>query len=206
MLLDFNKLYKKYNFKINGVIHIGAHIGQELSTYKKYNISNIVFFEALPRTFKKLQEHVKDQALIYNYGVGDENCVLEMNVEAVDKWGCSSFLTPSSNYPPSTFSGKQEIEVRTLDSFNFEPKYNFLNIDVQGFELKVFKGAKNYLNNVDYIICEVHRHTTAKPLDYVEAPVIEEITEYLSPYGFELKEAKWAGKSWGDALYIKNKL
>jgi hypothetical protein len=29
MLLDFNYLKNKYNLKINGILHIGAHFGEE---------------------------------------------------------------------------------------------------------------------------------------------------------------------------------
>ena len=44
MLLDFDNLIKKYKLSINGVIHIGAHYGQEFWTYKKNNIQNVIFF------------------------------------------------------------------------------------------------------------------------------------------------------------------
>ena len=34
MLLDFDNLIKKYNMNITGVIHVGAHIGQEYEIYR----------------------------------------------------------------------------------------------------------------------------------------------------------------------------
>ena len=33
MLLNFNELVKKYNMNIKGVIHIGAHYGEEIQEY-----------------------------------------------------------------------------------------------------------------------------------------------------------------------------
>ena len=33
LLMDFRKLYKKYNLNITGIIHIGAHYGDELDDY-----------------------------------------------------------------------------------------------------------------------------------------------------------------------------
>ena len=44
MLLDLEKLVKKHELKIKGVLHIGAHVGQEFKTYEKLNFINVMFF------------------------------------------------------------------------------------------------------------------------------------------------------------------
>ena len=54
MLLDLKNLIKKYDINIRGVIHIGAHFGQEFKTYENLNIKNIMFFEPLPNNFFNL--------------------------------------------------------------------------------------------------------------------------------------------------------
>ena len=36
MLIPLNYLIKKFNLKINGVLHIGAHECEELNDYTKY--------------------------------------------------------------------------------------------------------------------------------------------------------------------------
>ena len=33
MLLSFNDLYQKYDMKVSGVLHVGAHHGQEVKEY-----------------------------------------------------------------------------------------------------------------------------------------------------------------------------
>lgn len=35
MLLQLDSLVDKYNLKIKGIIHVGAHIGEEVPAYKK---------------------------------------------------------------------------------------------------------------------------------------------------------------------------
>jgi hypothetical protein len=75
---------------------------------------------------------------------------------------------------------------------------NFINIDVQGYELEVFKGSENLLNSIDYIITEVNRDEV-----YENCVRIESLDEFLSKYGFIRVETDWAGHTWGDALYIK---
>jgi len=87
----------------------------------------------------------------------------------------------------------------TLDSFfDKETNYNFINIDVQGYELEVFKGGKKTLESIDYIMTEVNRDEV-----YKNCPRIEELDTYLSTYGFERVETTWDGGTWGDAFYIK---
>ena len=53
-------------------------------------------------------------------------------------------------------------------------KYNFMNIDVQGYELEVFKGAFETLKNIDYIISEVNQDEV-----YEGCPHVSELDKYL---------------------------
>ena len=94
--------------------------------------------------------------------------------------------------------------MRRLDDMNLDRCFNFLNIDVQGYELEVLKGAKNTLESVDYIMCEINRITPEKKLDYNNASLIEDLRLFLDSYGFSLVEENWAGVSWGDGLFVKN--
>ena len=48
---------KGITLKIKGCIHIGAHEGQEYPLYKHFGIDNLLFYEALPENFNKLQEN-----------------------------------------------------------------------------------------------------------------------------------------------------
>jgi FkbM family methyltransferase len=181
MLLDLINLKEKYNLKIKGILHIGAHFGQEYQTYKKLNIENVMFFEALG-----------------NF-IGET----EMFVEHNNQSQSSSILEPSihtKQYPHIVFNDKTKVKVTKLDTFiGDKEKYNFINIDVQGYELEVFKGGKNYLNNIDYIMTEVNRAEV-----YKNCPMINEIDEFLNNYGFQRVETTWDGGTWGDAFYIKN--
>jgi hypothetical protein len=91
------------------------------------------------------------------------------------------------------------VNITKLDTFiEDRGKYNFINIDVQGYELEVFKGGSEYLNHIDYVMTEVNRDEV-----YKGCPRIEELDEYLGTYGFERVESTWDGGTWGDALYVK---
>ena len=58
MLLDLEKIVRKYNLNIRGVIHIGAHLGQEYPIYKKLSIENIAFFEPQKEIFNQLKKTI----------------------------------------------------------------------------------------------------------------------------------------------------
>lgn len=203
MLLNFDYLYNKYNLKIKGVLHIGAHFGQENKVYQKYNIKNKIFFEPLPHTFKKLQENVKDSILVKK-ALGDDTGIKQMYLEMDNQSQSSSLLKPKlhlTQYPWIKFRSKVNVEMIRLDDYEFNREnYNFINIDVQGYELEVFKGAENTLNNVDYIMSEVNRDDV-----YEKCTKINELDDFLYEYGFKRVEVSWEGKTWGDAFYIKYK-
>ena len=202
MLLDFEELIKKYNLKIRGVIHIGAHYGQEHQIYKNENIGNIVYFEPLLKNFQILKENVKDEAILFNLALGCEKNEIEMFVENNNLGQSSSILEPHlhlQQYTIIQFDKKELVKMEKLDDIDitFE-HYNLINIDVQGYELNVFCGAKKVLEKIDYIISEVNRADL-----YKNCTKVEELDLFLKTYGFERVETSWVGNTWGDALYIK---
>lgn len=199
MILDLYKLKEKYNCLFSGVLHIGAHYGGEYITYKNLNISPIIFIEAVPETYNRLMQNVGPECLCINTAAGNIDGIIEMNISNTDP--CSSILEPDlhlNQYPEIGFIGKKIVKISKVDSLNL-PKCNFLNIDVQGYELEVLKGAEKYLYNVDYVMCEVNRDSV-----YKGCAMVEELDDYLKTYNFQRVETDWAGKIWGDAFYIKN--
>jgi FkbM family methyltransferase len=203
MLIDLIKLNEKYNLKLKGVIHIGAHYGEEYDTYTKLGIKNIIFFEPLSDNFRILSEKIGNNAILVNKALGSENRQIEMNVETNNESQSSSILEPVihlAQYPWIKFDKKETVNMATLDSeLKDIERYNFINIDVQGYELEVFKGAIKTLENIDYIMSEVNKDEV-----YKNCARVEEIDEFLWFYGFKRVETSWDGYTWGDAFYIKN--
>lgn len=205
MLLDLNSLKDKHNLCLSGILHIGAHFGEEYSMYTGLGVTDVIFFEPVKKVFEVLSSNYKDKCILYNHALGNTSGQIEMYIEKDSNLGCSSILEPSSNYPTDLFAGKEVVEIRKLDeytSLDFT-KYNTLNIDTQGYELEVLKGAEKIMHNIKYIFTEVNRQVPEKPLDYVNAVDYTLVSEYLTKFGFKLVEVNWAGISWGDALYIK---
>lgn len=211
MLLNFNEIKNKYSIKIDGVLHIGAHHGQENTIYTSNNIENIIYFEPLEKNFFILQQLITNpQFDLINLALGNENKKVEMNVETANNGQSSSILKPKlhlQQYPHIVFNERQEVNMMKLDDFmtsyksnskNKNKKFNFINIDVQGYELEVLKGSTETLKSIDYIISEVNRDFV-----YEGCVLIEELDSYLEEFNFKRLETTWDGVTWGDALYIK---
>ena len=130
-----------------------------------------------------------------------------MNIESANNGQSNSLLEPSlhlKQYPHIVFENTIDVEMVKLDDFidkNYKEEitnYNMINIDVQGYELEVFKGASNTLENIDYIITEVNRDEV-----YVGCAKVNELDEFLKKYNFSRVETTWDGITWGDAFYVK---
>jgi len=199
MLLNLEELQKKYNLNIKGIIHIGAHQGQEYSTYKRMGITNLIFFEPIPESFEVLKNNVR--GIVVNKALGSYNGKAIMYI-ASNEGISSSLLEPlyhSVQYPKILFDDTLEVDIIKLDDYlGHCTEFNFINIDVQGYELEVFKGAVEALESIDYIMTEVNRRDL-----YKECVQVAELDSFLYGYGFERVETCWPEITWGDALYIK---
>tara|TARA_Y100001937_G_scaffold61900_1_gene84847 strand:+ start:284 stop:898 length:615 start_codon:yes stop_codon:yes gene_type:complete len=204
MLISFSDLKNKYRMNIKGIIHIGGHYGEEITDYLREGIQNILVFEPLNENFDILSEKVKDlNANIEGYQValGSKPGEYKMYVSDNEKQS-SSILKPKvhlTHHPHVKFPSVETVEVHLLDDYNCYD-YNFINMDVQGYELEVLRGGLETLKQVDYVYCEVNRDEV-----YEHNAYVQEIDEFLSDYDMIRVETDWAGDIWGDALYIKSK-
>ena len=204
MLISFKDLVKKYDMIITGVIHIGGHYGEELQDYIDEGIQDMIIFEPLESNFKVIED--KAQYLNANIeghqvALGSKTGEVMMYVSDNEKQS-SSVLKPKvhlTHHPHVKFPTTEDVEVDLLDEYDCKD-YNFINMDVQGYELEVLKGGTKILDQVDYVYCEVNRDEV-----YENNAYVEEIDQFLSDYNMKRVETDWAGDIWGDALYIKEK-
>ena len=220
---------KKYNVNFSGVIHIGAHRGEEIEYYEnEFNAKNVIFVEPNPEVFDELKFNIHNKSF-YNIksfcyccaisdfnGTADFNLIYgqDANFMSGNK-GCSSLLeidyknvADCNNNHHFIFKNKIKVSVKTLDCLLEEHDHNFsdfqfLNIDAQGVELKVLNGAQKLLNNknLKYILIE---STVDKPF-YKENSTFAEIKNFLETKNFKFLEMIWHNVNvWGDALFVRN--
>jgi FkbM family methyltransferase len=204
MVISLDKLIDVYNLKIRGVIHIGAHFGEEYPMYVKHGIEDMLFFEPIKSNYNMLIDFLPKNEKIktFNFALGNFSGSQEMFRETWNHGQSCSLLEPKlhlTQYPHIKFDDKEMVSVFRLDDVEFNRSlYNMINIDVQGYELEVFKGAFKTLNHIDIIYTEVNRDEV-----YKDCAKVWEIDSFLEEYGFYRVETDWIGKTWGDALYLK---
>jgi FkbM family methyltransferase len=200
--LDLEELVHKYQVKIKGLIHVGAHYGQEYEIYQKLGIANLIFFEPLSQNFEILKTHLTDKVQLVQKALGNENKKVKMYTESANNGMSSSILKPQKHleqYPQIVFDQEEIVEMVRLDDFLSEKQnYNFLTIDVQGYELEVLKGSQEMLTNISGILTEVNRDEL-----YENCVQVEQLDDFLDLYDFQRVETNWEGGTWGDAFYLK---
>jgi hypothetical protein len=114
----------------------------------------------------------------------------------------SSILKPRKHleqYPQIIFDQEEVVEMVRLDDFLSEKQnYNFLTIDVQGYELEVLKGSQEMLTNISGILTEVNRDEL-----YENCVQVGQLDDFLDLFDFQRVETNWEGGTWGDAFYLK---
>lgn len=205
MLMNLEQIVKS-GFTITGVLHIGAHFGQEVSYYRKLNIPSILF-EPHPISFAVLKDKFSKDSdvLLVNKALGKEQASVFLHCETANQGQSSSVLKPKkhlNHYPHIKFESTIEVEQTTLDSYIVNVvdsyKYNFINMDVQGYELEVLKGSIKTLEKIDHIMTEVNWDEL-----YEGCAHITDLDRFLETYGFKRLYLAPTEHGWGDAFYSK---
>jgi FkbM family methyltransferase len=205
MIVGFEDYKSNYKFKVSGVIHVGAHIGQEWQEYiDNFGEIETHWFEPIPEVYKQLENNLSDKpkTYLYNTALGDGDFTEKMYVDNGNEGQSSSILKPKevrSQFPHIKFeeSDKIEINISKLDSYNLS-NCNLLALDTQGYELKVLKGSIETLKNIDYIFTEFNTIEM-----YEGCPTLDDLDGFLLPFDFERVETWYTSSNWGDAFYIK---
>lgn len=209
MLIPLQPILEKYNIKLNGVVHVGAHWAEEHPVYIECGCKEFLYIEPVKQAFNILVEKFQgnDNVILKNFAIGSTPSIGVMYVDTTNQGQSNSLLEPLvhlEQHKEVIFDGEPEVvKVVTLDSLKISKDLNLFMVDTQGYELEVLKGSTSVLNQFDLLYLEVNREET-----YKGCPMVEELDEFLKEYKFTRVETKWASDyhSWGDAVWIKNKL
>ena len=198
---------KEMSIPMRGVIQVGAHYCQEYNDFINNGIKNMVLIEPLSANYKKLLESwpfPKDGSVItFNTAIGNYTGDVVMNVETAN-WGMSSsVLEPGlhlETYPKITFDTKETVGIDRLDNLPIvRHLYNVLMVDVQGYEIEVFKGAVETLKYIDIIFSEINTKEV-----YRGCTKLPDLNAFLSDHGFQnIHTHEYANIGYGDAIYIR---
>jgi FkbM family methyltransferase len=203
VLIPVIDLVKNYNILPKAVLHIGAHLGEESSDYNAYFNTPVIWIEAQPNLCKKLKRDLaKDINLIIEACIFDEdNKLMSFNLSTNSQ--SSSLLkfgTHLSKYPDIKVTETFTIKTKRLDTiFAHKRIPDFINLDIQGVELRALKSLGLMIDQVKFIYTEVNKGFVYKNCDQ-----IQDIDRYLKLKGFHRLATRWVIEGgWGDALYVR---
>ena len=205
MYLNLEKLINNYKIETNEVAYIGANQGQNIPILLKILKNPIIhLFEPQKKVFEKLKNNYSynENLRFYNIALGSKTENKDIYVNINNSNQSSSILEPAEHkkyHKKIIFDGRESIKVDKFSNLKLS-NVNFLNIDVQGYELEVLKGCDEYLKKIKYIICEVNRKEM-----YKDCVLVKDLDKYLKRYSFIRVETAWCEGTipWGDALYLK---
>lgn len=160
--LDEEKYKWLQNMNINTVIDVGAHLGEfALQIHELLPKAKLYCFEPLLDNFLELNANLKDLSNFqaFNLAIGDQTGKVEMYR---NEYSPSSSLLKMTNlhkesFPFTSSENLEKVDSSTLDEMAKELKMEdniLLKIDVQGYEARVIRGAKKFLDCIKIIIVE----------------------------------------------------
>ena len=204
MYITVSELSKYWNIAPTGVLHVGAHLGEEASDYEKFGWTPAIWVEAQPNLVEILATKLdSSKHKVIEAAVWEEDGVpLKLHIASNSQsTSLLNFGTHSDFHPDITYVSEVNVLTKRLDSLiKPEEMPNFVNLDIQGVELSALKGLGKLLDFVDYIYTEVNRTNV-----YRDCSRVEDIDSFLKLNGFRRASTRWLWlEGWGDALYIRN--
>jgi FkbM family methyltransferase len=185
----------KDRFNIYYIIEAGARDGNDsISMAKYYPNSKVHTFECNPDTVELCRHNTRHiKSITFNgVGLGNVQSKEPFYSYKLDNPGASSLLKRID------FDSSQKetgiIELTTIEKYvneNNIPFIDLLCMDVQGFELNILKGAKDFIHKIKYIILEEPKeiiNTTYLPegiySKYINAPSAQDIKLFMDTNNF----------------------
>lgn len=203
MLIPVNEIVRAWSIQPTGIIHVGAHAAEESKDYQRNRWKPVTWIEANPLLIDRLSQVIPIEDDVICAALWDEDG-LSIDFNIASNGESSSLLTPAQHldeYPEIKFTSKLPLKTIRLDSLMSKVP-NFLNLDVQGAEIRVLKGLGKLINSLDYIYTEVNDDEL-----YVDCAKLKDIDMYLEIHGFKRICLRRNGRSgWGDAFYVRKDL
>ena len=196
-------LSKHWNLSPSGVLHVGAHMGEEKNIYDEVGWGPIIWIEAQPELANYLVEKFKNTSdRVICATVWDKDGIpLKLNIASNS--GSSSLLELGKHkhsYPQISYVKDINVTTSRLDSILNQGDFpDFLNLDIQGVELKALQGLGDLINLLDYVYVEINTREV-----YVGCTKLDDLDTFLNKFGFSREVTRrYIRHGWGEALYIR---
>lgn len=201
---NLEDMCRVHEVKPRGVIHLGAHVGQEIPVYSKWGVP-VAWVEANADLIPELEKNVKGLPghMVYHAAIWSKDD--EQLPFFVANNGGSSSLLPMKlhlkRYPEVLVEKAVQVKTLSIDGLvkraALDPdEFDFLNMDLQGAEGHAISGMVEQAKHLRWIYTEVSFEEL-----YADSWLFEWIYAKFRSLGFGLLECRRAGLGWGEALF-----
>ncbi|MFJ6730000.1 FkbM family methyltransferase [Streptomyces sp. NPDC091281] len=158
-------LLPELGLRVQHVLHVGAHLGEEVPYYRQAGITSFTLVEPSPFAAGRLRESVPE-AIVIEAACGARRGRGTLSVNAI-----RTSSTLAEPHPDDRILNRVPVEVTTVAAIAPDSA-DMLVVDAQGLELDVLKGADDRLSRFTVVVCEtctVDDRTMAAPHDQVVA-------------------------------------
>lgn len=203
-----------------GVIHVGAHEGEEVPEYLKRGFSPIVLFEPNPSKFELLRGRFGKlpDLSIYPEAVCDREGEAEFHIYASRRSGNAESSSLLRMKRLQTFvdslAERETVKVKatSLDAWLEREKvpasdFNLLVTDVQGADYFALAGAERLLRDIDAVITEVCLIELYEGAKLADETIALMRSRHFSPRAqilHELYDSERRFPAWGEMLFLRS--
>jgi FkbM family methyltransferase len=198
----------KYKIIPRGIIHIGSHYGEESELYNELGFNRVIWIEADPDSFAQLVKNTKlyNNHVGYNFLLSDKSEKVKFFIANNDGHS-SSLYQLDKKISPKVWGNLNNENFKYLESRRFDEvfnketieKYNVLNIDVQGAELRVLKGMGQFINLFEMYVLEINFQRI-----YKGSALFTEVDSFMNSHSFKRVSLTITDYQ-GEAIYYRTK-
>ena len=207
MLISVADLSRRWGLSPRTVLHVGAHEAEEMAAYESHGWGSerTVWIEGQRELAERLSQRVAGNAHHRVIHAVAWDAVETVSFYRTNNSQSSSALPlklHSAEYPSIVVSERYSVSTSRLDELLardpvLDTGLDFVNLDIQGAELRALKGLGRTLSDVGAVYSEVN---TAEL--YEGCATLRQIDAFLQLNDFALVDIRLTDARWGDALWL----
>jgi FkbM family methyltransferase len=159
LLVDCSELNANFGVIPNSVLHVGGNHAEEAEDYEIQNWLPVYWIEPIPTLASEMRSRLDPRNHhILEYAAWDKS-IGRIKMHLASDSMASSLLSLDKKrniYKKRAEISTLEVTAIRLDELFANAEYpDFVNLDIQGAELKALNGMGNLIGKVKWIYCEV---------------------------------------------------